>query len=87
MPNTHLRCRDIISIYTYNRCSTLNISSLLLGPSRKWNYRLSTAKGMGIVGQQMNAKFALAVGDNFYSSGIRTDVHDQRFKSTFEVRQ
>jgi len=45
---------------------------------------LSTAKGMGIVGQQMNAKFALAVGDNFYSTGIRTDVHDQRFKSTFE---
>lgn len=49
-------------------------------------FRLSTAKGMGIVGQQMNAKFALAVGDNFYSTGIRTDVHDQRFKSTFEVR-
>ena len=41
---------------------------------------------MGIVGQQMNAKFALAVGDNFYSTGISTDVHDQRFKSTFEVR-
>ena len=39
---------------------------------------------MGIVGQQINAKFSLAVGDNFYDSGIRTDVHDQRFQSTFE---
>ena len=31
-----------------------------------------------------NATFALAVGDNFYSSGISTDVHDARFKNTFE---
>ena len=45
---------------------------------------LSTAAGMGRIAETVNASFALAVGDNFYSSGIRTDVNDPRFKHTFE---
>lgn len=45
---------------------------------------IATAKGMGEVGAAVNSKFALALGDNFYSHGIGTDEHDQRFKSTFE---
>ena len=43
-----------------------------------------TGKGMKSVGDQVNATFAVALGDNFYSSGIRTDVHSKRFKYTFE---
>jgi tartrate-resistant acid phosphatase type 5 len=45
---------------------------------------LSTAGGMGRIAETTKASFALAVGDNFYSSGIRTDVNDPRFKHTFE---
>lgn len=45
---------------------------------------ISTAGGMGRIAETTNASFALAVGDNFYSSGIRTDVNDPRFKHTFE---
>jgi hypothetical protein len=45
---------------------------------------IATAKGMGLVGAATNSKFALALGDNFYSSGIGTDEHDPRFQSTFE---
>lgn len=45
---------------------------------------ISTAGGMGRIAETMNASFALAVGDNFYSSGIATDVDDPRFKHTFE---
>jgi tartrate-resistant acid phosphatase type 5 len=45
---------------------------------------ISTAGGMGRMAETMNASFALAVGDNFYSSGIKTDMNDPRFKHTFE---
>ena len=45
---------------------------------------IATAKGMGAIGAGLDAKFALALGDNFYFTGIRTDEHDQRFQSTFE---
>lgn len=43
-----------------------------------------TAKGMKKVGDDVGASFAVALGDNFYSYGIRTDVHDKRFQYTFE---
>lgn len=45
---------------------------------------VDTAKGMGKYATSLNATFALAVGDNFYSHGIPTDEHDERFKYTFE---
>ena len=45
---------------------------------------LSTAAGMGRMAATLNASFALGVGDNFYSSGIKTDASDPRFKNTFE---
>ena len=46
--------------------------------------QVSTAKGMGIVGESIGSKFVLALGDNFYSSGISTDASDPRFQQTFE---
>ena len=45
---------------------------------------LATAAGMGEVAGQIDAKFAMALGDNFYSEGITTDEHDMRFDATFE---
>jgi tartrate-resistant acid phosphatase type 5 len=45
---------------------------------------ISTAGGMGRIAEVLNASFSLAVGDNFYSSGIRTDCTDPRFQHTFE---
>jgi hypothetical protein len=51
----------------------------------------TTAGGMnsiaanGIAGETATPpKFALALGDNFYSHGIKTDCHDPRFTNTFE---
>ena len=42
-------------------------------------------KGMGAVAQTLgNTEFVLALGDNFYSSGIHGDDHCSRFHSTFE---
>lgn len=46
--------------------------------------QVSTAKGMGEVGQSIGSKFVLALGDNFYSNGISTDAQDPRFQQTFE---
>lgn len=46
---------------------------------------ISTAGGMAKVGQELfpPAKWTLAVGDNFYTSGV-TSVESPRFKHTFE---
>ena len=38
---------------------------------------------MGKIGKDRSAQFALALGDNFYDSGVK-DEHDKRFKTTFE---
>ena len=43
-----------------------------------------TAKYMGEEAAKINASFALALGDNFYENGIKTDEHDARFQHTFE---
>jgi 3',5'-cyclic AMP phosphodiesterase CpdA len=45
---------------------------------------ISVADAMGKLAPTSQSNFALALGDNFYSTGITTDENDQRFKSTFE---
>lgn len=40
--------------------------------------------GMPAVAHQLNAEFVLALGDNFYGSGIHGDENDPRFEETFE---
>lgn len=44
---------------------------------------VNTAKGMNAAAQSLGATFALALGDNFYSGGVKS-VNDARFKETFE---
>jgi tartrate-resistant acid phosphatase type 5 len=44
---------------------------------------VNTARSMNEVARNYSAKFALALGDNFYESGVRS-VTDHRFQSTFE---
>eukprot|EP01059_Diplonema_ambulator_P031780 TRINITY_DN594_c0_g1_i1.p1 TRINITY_DN594_c0_g1~~TRINITY_DN594_c0_g1_i1.p1 ORF type:complete len:330 (+),score=120.28 TRINITY_DN594_c0_g1_i1:39-1028(+) len=42
-------------------------------------------KGMGKVADSLGGvRFVMAMGDNFYSAGIDTDVHSPRFQSTYE---
>jgi hypothetical protein len=45
---------------------------------------LDTAPAMGQEAALQGSAFALALGDNFYESGIATDCHDKRFQKTFE---
>jgi tartrate-resistant acid phosphatase type 5 len=42
-----------------------------------------TAKGMKKIGDELGAKFALGLGDNFYNEGV-DNVDSHRFKNTFE---
>ena len=57
------------------------------GGQGTWPYttraETNVAKQMGIVAGKINAHFTVALGDNFYYAGV-TDVHDKRFKETFE---
>lgn len=39
---------------------------------------------MGNITKTVDAKFSLAIGDNFYSHGVPGDVTDPRFENTFE---
>ncbi len=39
---------------------------------------------MGTKASEIGSQFTLALGDNFYNTGVR-DVKDKRFKDTFEV--
>ena len=39
---------------------------------------------MGRKAEEINSKFIVGLGDNFYDNGV-TDVDDPRFKTTFEV--
>ena len=45
---------------------------------------IATAAGMGKLSGERGSSFSLALGDNFYSSGITTDETDMRFEHTFE---
>ena len=42
-----------------------------------------TAKGMGEVGTALGSKYAMALGDNFYTHGV-TSLDDHRWNATFE---
>ena len=44
----------------------------------------SIAGVMGKVASEMNSQFTLALGDNFYDTGVK-NVYDHRFNYTFEV--
>ncbi len=44
----------------------------------------AVAKVMGVEGTTIGSQFTFALGDNFYSYGVK-DVNDKRFKETFEV--
>jgi tartrate-resistant acid phosphatase type 5 len=43
----------------------------------------ASAKGMGKVAESIDSQFVIALGDNFYFSGI-DDAHSSRFKETFQ---
>ena len=45
---------------------------------------LRTAAGVGKIALELQSKFMIGLGDNFYWSGIPTDAHDPRFNQTFE---
>lgn len=47
---------------------------------------MEIAEEMGKKASKIDAKFVMALGDNFYNNGV-TDVSDSRFKQTFEVRK
>merc|ERR1711907_911876 len=57
------------------------------GGFQVWPYKtpgeIAVAKHLGVLAEQHNASFTLALGDNFYMHGV-TDQHDPRFKQTFE---
>ena len=44
------------------------------------------AKVMGTKASDLNSQFTLALGDNFYDTGVK-DVNDKRFNETFEVSE
>ncbi len=46
--------------------------------------QLAVAKVMGDEAQAIDSQFTFALGDNFYTFGVK-DVDDKRFKETFEV--
>uniref|UniRef100_A0A7S2QSF6 acid phosphatase n=1 Tax=Norrisiella sphaerica TaxID=552664 RepID=A0A7S2QSF6_9EUKA len=45
---------------------------------------IAVARGMGIVGKELNVDFVTLLGDNFYSAGIHGDEYSPRFQETFE---
>ena len=45
---------------------------------------VATAAGMNLIAGEIDSEFSLALGDNFYTYGIPTDVNDMRFNATFE---
>ena len=46
--------------------------------------QVAIADQMGIVGEEVDSEFTMALGDNFYIYGVQNDT-DPRFVNTFEV--
>jgi len=46
--------------------------------------QVATAKGMGVIGEKLNAQAVLALGDNFYTYGIQGTEESHRFKDTWD---
>lgn len=44
---------------------------------------MASVTGMEKIAQQLQSQFVLAVGDNFYHSGVTSDT-DTRFQTSFE---
>lgn len=45
-------------------------------------FQIKTAAGMGIVAASIDAQFVIALGDNFYNAGVKSE-YDSRFQSTW----
>ena len=72
-------------------CASADLNFLVMGDWGGipiWPYytpaQSETARSMGEEAAKTNASYALALGDNFYETGIGGDAHDSRFKHTFE---
>ena len=46
--------------------------------------QIANGHGMAKLATSLDAKFVMAMGDNFYGAGIKGDDHAKRFKDTFE---
>ena len=47
--------------------------------------QVATAVGMGIIGDKIKAQAVLALGDNFYTYGIKGDDKSHRFTDTWNA--
>lgn len=47
--------------------------------------QFQVSAGMNKIGKQIDAQFVIALGDNFYSHGIPTNVYDARFQETWNA--
>mmetsp|Transcript_14348 Transcript_14348/g.22102 ORF Transcript_14348/g.22102 Transcript_14348/m.22102 type:complete len:355 (+) Transcript_14348:130-1194(+) len=45
--------------------------------------QVETAAGMGLIASEINSSFVVALGDNFYTTGVKS-TNSQRFQSTFQ---
>ena len=46
-------------------------------------FQVSAAKGLGQISKEKDAKFTMAIGDNFYFWGVQ-DIYDERWYTTYE---
>jgi hypothetical protein len=47
--------------------------------------QIASASGMDLIAKNINSQFVVALGDNFYDSGISTNENSARFGETFET--
>lgn len=45
---------------------------------------MATSVGMNKIAAELGSEFVVALGDNFYESGISTDENSERFQETWE---